>query len=687
MLSQFVYGTQYYRAPTPLPEEWEKDISKFDSLGINYFQIRAQWRWNEPREGVYCFDDIDRLFEIAGKCDKKVIFKFMLECAPQYIFRKYNGVRRDFNGQPLREGTNGSMYVGGWWPCFENPKVRDHATRFVEKCVIRYKDFPQLVLWNTWNEPRSRPAEDCACEYSIRIFRKWLESKYENIEKFNSFFGVREDSFSTISAPGMPHGYWDFFLFRKWRGTSVLAERIKWVYDTIRKHDTSRPIMAHVGYSSCIQDTARDTSDDFSISKSTDFYGTSFPVESSLKTQKDEVLCGLIVDFIRHIDKNFFVHELYPDWGNWTMPVSVEDLRFKVWTILSRAAKGIVYWQYRAERLGNENNLAGLVNMDGRFNNRSIEAGKIGKIINQNKELFHKLNVPRSDVGILYDFDSALISQIEDTGRDLWDFSIKKNAINAFNQAHRGMYELFFNLSVPVDYMDTRDLEKILDYRIIYAPYLTMIKPETAKKLEKFVFNGGLLLADEGFGLRQQNTWLHTNYQNAEWKNLIPAFWIDRVKNNGEDKILLPTGKVSVTPMRTVFKSESGIVLAKYMNGQPAIYQFTYGKGNIILFGSSIGYSFQKFAERPWIEWIGQYIEKRIIRKNPCDNIEKGIYSRTLKADNKEVIIIFNRSKMKQQVNYAFGKNSYEITGEVNFNGKYGKVTIDSGKVACIVLE
>ena len=84
--NNFVYGTQYYRAPTPLPEEWENDISRFDTLALDYFQIRSQWRWNEPTEGIYDFDDIDRLFELARKYNRKIIFKLMLECAPQYVF-------------------------------------------------------------------------------------------------------------------------------------------------------------------------------------------------------------------------------------------------------------------------------------------------------------------------------------------------------------------------------------------------------------------------------------------------------------------------------------------------------------------------------------------------------------------------------------------------------------------------
>ena len=72
---KIVYGTQYYRAPTPLPEEWEVDIPRLADYSLDTIQIRINWRWNEVHEGEYCFDDVDRLFDLAEKNGKKVIVK------------------------------------------------------------------------------------------------------------------------------------------------------------------------------------------------------------------------------------------------------------------------------------------------------------------------------------------------------------------------------------------------------------------------------------------------------------------------------------------------------------------------------------------------------------------------------------------------------------------------------------
>ena len=77
-LNSILHATQYYRAPTPLPEEWETDIENLEKLNLDTFQIRMSWRWNEKREGEYDFSDVDKLMDLAQKHNRKVIIKFML---------------------------------------------------------------------------------------------------------------------------------------------------------------------------------------------------------------------------------------------------------------------------------------------------------------------------------------------------------------------------------------------------------------------------------------------------------------------------------------------------------------------------------------------------------------------------------------------------------------------------------
>ena len=79
---QFHLFIQYYRQPTPLPEEWERDLKHIKRLGFTGVQLRPQWAWHEPKEGSFRWDDIDTLMDLTAESGLKVLFKFVLESAP-----------------------------------------------------------------------------------------------------------------------------------------------------------------------------------------------------------------------------------------------------------------------------------------------------------------------------------------------------------------------------------------------------------------------------------------------------------------------------------------------------------------------------------------------------------------------------------------------------------------------------
>ena len=42
----FLFGTQYYRAPTPEPEFWRADLRAIRDPGFNEVKYLVQWRWS-----------------------------------------------------------------------------------------------------------------------------------------------------------------------------------------------------------------------------------------------------------------------------------------------------------------------------------------------------------------------------------------------------------------------------------------------------------------------------------------------------------------------------------------------------------------------------------------------------------------------------------------------------------------
>lgn len=263
-MNEFLHATQYYRQPTPLKEEWESDLKRIGEYGLDVIQVRLNWRWNERIEGVYDFADADALIALAEKYNKKVIIKFLLECAPQYVYDKYGGTRIAHDGTKLSPGSHGAFY-GGFRPCFTNPYVMERAVKFVEKVAERYSSRKCIVFWNAWNEIRNTPAEECFCPHCRKGFGKYLENKFGTIEKLNEFYGTAEESFEHIEMPSMARGYWDIFEFKKFKAGTELYTWLQSVYGAIRKYD-DRPIMSHTGCPSIFQDTIEDNCEDICLS-------------------------------------------------------------------------------------------------------------------------------------------------------------------------------------------------------------------------------------------------------------------------------------------------------------------------------------------------------------------------------------------------------------------------------------
>ena len=63
MKPSLIFGSQYYRPPTPSAADWDTDMGRIRDLGMNTIKIWAIWGWMEPEPGHLVFDDTDRILE------------------------------------------------------------------------------------------------------------------------------------------------------------------------------------------------------------------------------------------------------------------------------------------------------------------------------------------------------------------------------------------------------------------------------------------------------------------------------------------------------------------------------------------------------------------------------------------------------------------------------------------------
>ncbi|MBQ7948360.1 MAG: beta-galactosidase [Clostridia bacterium] len=648
---EIIHGTQYYRSPTPLPEEWEGDLARMGEYNLDVIQIRINWQNNELREGEYQFDDVDKLMDLAEKYNKKVVMKFLLECAPRYVFHKYGGTRIGAKGEQLRGGYHGAFY-GGWRPCFTNPYVQERAVKFVEEVAKRYAGRKNIILWNAWNEIRNRPIEDCFCPHCQKAFGKYLEKKFQTIENLNAFYGATEDGFDTISLPAMAHGYWDMFEFKKFKGSEELYNWLRFVYDGIRKYDKTTPIMSHVGFTSAFQSSISDVCDDYAVSKAVDFWGTSVPCDSSMATHEKRLDYFMLHDFLRSVDENYFVHEIYPGLGMFKWYDTPFDLRFKLYGALASGAKGMMYWQYRAERLGHENDCAGLMRMDGSPRPVVEEVRKFGKNLKDDMQYFVGAKSVNADMGIVFDFNSMLMSEIEDACGPDFDMNYS-TWLCYYRFAHAGMYRLARNGDYNVDYVGVTQPEKFKNYKVLYFPYYTMLDTKIVPYLQEFLENGGTVIADEGFGMRTPNTWMQV--YDIDCKPLMTVRLRERRLVNGET-LQYKGEEIKIRPYKSEYAVENAETVMSFNDGTPAVQVVKVGKGKLYLFGFSIGYTYNETQAKPLAAFMEELLQGAGVKKYALANNAEGVYEKRLANGDKEIVFLFNNGETEK---------SFDLQGDI----------------------
>ena len=525
-------GTQYYRAPTPTPDEWGQDLEKIAASGLDGIQLRLQWRWVEPKRDVFRFDDHDRLIRLAEKHGLKVIVKFIVETAPDYVYRDLDGTRLDFLGAPIPPRANGAFYVGGISPDFNNPQVIERARHFVNTCVLRYRNEAQVQAWHLWNEPRSRPAMDHAGAYGIALFQESLRKRFGTIEAFNAFFGKCYEDFAGVRPDPHPGNHTLWFLWRRFCAERVTAHLFE-MRDAARSADTSRPCLIHSGCNSVIQMPLTDMTDDVRNAQAAERYGTSlvFWRREPMREYVSYALPGaadgfwifsLQCDWMRcaTAPHRFWVNEIYPNPYQGPQEDFVpEDIRRQMYEVVSRGGDGILFWQYREERLDNEIGCAGFANINGDTDERWTAATATAREFKRLAPFLENYRPAPAVVAIHHDPETDLLSQIADPDNG----GLPPGCNHLYKENLKALYTALWQRGVRTDFTRAGLPADPTRNRVWIAPDVRFITPALAKAFISFVTGGGILIAGPGFGERDENLWVRPTVPTPALRDLFGA--------------------------------------------------------------------------------------------------------------------------------------------------------------------
>lgn len=580
----FPYGTHYYRAPTPLPEEWEGDLDEIKKQGYTHVQYRVQWRWHERIRGEYTWDDLDKLFDLAEKYDLKVVLQPMMETAPDWVYTELEGTRIGFHGKPLDPISQTAFYVGGFLPCFDNPLVAEAVRLFITVLVNRYKSRSSLWFYDSWNEPRSRPMGQCTCKHSVNSYRNYLRNEFGSIEALNKKYGKAWMSFDTVCPPHSPSDYAELFLWRRWAGVSV-ANQVELVTEAIRKADPDIPVMCHIGASSVVQDPACDTSRDLLNKTKVDWYGCSLPIELCPSTPVTFNQALYQSSWMRRVDSEYWCYEFYPSKAPWSRRAAPGFIEQSILMAIASGCRGFTFWQFRSERYGEESDGYGMRNIDGTDTPRSLRCDRIANFLARTDKNFASSSPRKSKVAVYFDDKTDLLMRIQlmlcplmsvEEINEIYDYTYKK----ALQGAHATLRRLGYTADFVVDGDD------LSDYKAVVVSSLEMTDEKVAKTLTDYVKNGGSLLIEYPFACRDDITWVSPKRPNSGLDELTGCREVDRSVFAPEVSDIVhfegfceKTDGWHVT-LETV--ADNVEVLGRWENGTPAVVERKVGNGSVI---------------------------------------------------------------------------------------------------------
>ncbi|MBP1631575.1 MAG: hypothetical protein H6Q15_2468, partial [Bacteroidetes bacterium] len=451
------FGSQYYRAPSPLREDWEKDLSKMSELGFNTVKFWVQWRWNNPEEGVYYWDDIDELMRLSEKYNLKVMLNTIFDVAPSWIYKKFNDASMiTLSGMKVGPQTQPHRQIGGLGYCFNHDGIAEYFFAFLQETINRYKDHPALEIWNVGSEPEltssmaeMRAYSDdaskigdmlCYCPNCEKKFKHWLEEKYKSIAKLNISWNRNYISFDDVELPKTRNTFNDVI---DWRMFFVytIGENVKRRFEVARTEDKGKhPLMCHHVFIQGFPVTST-ASDPWNVGRFGDLHGF---------TQMDDMA---MIDILRSCakDKPVISAEMLMLPGytlDLPKAIDADDVKKFIFSGVAGDQKGFIFWQYRPEILGRETPTWGLSFLDGEETTWLKAFSESGLVLQKNAEFILDAKPKKAEVAILYNPENQIFAWAS-TGNE-------KTATDSLLGYHRALYERNY----IVDFIHPIEFEK-----------------------------------------------------------------------------------------------------------------------------------------------------------------------------------------------------------------------------------
>ena len=488
-------GVDYY--PEHWPEErWEYDIKLMKKAGFNVVRL-AEFSWVklEPSEGSFDFAWLDRAMDLLAKYDMYVILGTPTAVMPAWCARKYP--------QTLAMKADGTRITWGGRKnnCFSNGRYRLLSERITRTMAEHYKDYPNVVGWQTDNE---FGGTDCRCDQCRNEFQDWLRHKYGSLEELNRawgnhFWGLTVYTWGEIPIPddregsnwaiSNPSASLDWMRFTSWLNVRFQDDQIRILRDLCPDHFITHNFMG-----------LYQNMDYYDLAEGLDIVSwDNYPTFGDTEEIQIPYNSSFAADVMRGLKgRNFWIMEQTAGphgWGTFGRNVRPGELEKICFQQLARGADAQIWFRWRTCTAGREQYWHGLLGHDGEPLRRYQEAAQTAADYRRlEKELYG--TTLQSEIAFIYDYHS------------LWALRIQPGFQgNSYQQAIGRYYNALFRAGVNVDMIPpAADFSK---FKIVFAPDLYILPDELAERLNSFVENGGILVTDCRTGIKDETGLAH----------------------------------------------------------------------------------------------------------------------------------------------------------------------------------
>ncbi len=612
----FLFGAQYFRAPTPERECWAGDLMRMKEMGFNCVKYWVQWRWSHRAEDRFFFDDLDELMDLAGEAGLAVHLNVIFDVSPLWLFDKYPDAKQmTAKGHWIEPRAVAHRQIGGApGPCYNHPGALAERRKFLAAVIGHFKDHRALSMWDIWNEPElSFPVRNpqsyqngsnmaCYCPSCRSGFLEWLRTKYGSLERLNQVWGRCYGEWREVEMPLNGDTCMDFVDWREFHLDSLTNEG-NWRLELTGELDP-----AHVRYLHTVPNTMRVFNsltgvDDFAMMEASQVYassGSSLPVQmiQSLSSSHGKVMYNVE----SHLNGGML--NIHPKINR--LPDLLRDWLPQI----GMGFRGFLFWQYRPEILGREAPAWGVVNLDGSPCAVTHAAREFGEKMAPHFEPLMGCAAEKPEVGIWMSRKNEIFHYAQHRSFDVLIESVE------------GYVRILYGNNHPVRFISGGMLESgdLGGIKVLIMPSCYFMTQAEADALKEWVLNGGVLLAEahlagysategrhsrvmpggglaEAFGLREIET-TSSYHLDLETRESFAGHVSDDVKKAVDASglaggkyipVRIPSGGILWGAERFAILDGDGLCVEGTFDDRVCIASKSVGRGHLFYSGTNLG--------------------------------------------------------------------------------------------------